>query len=86
MRFRVKIFKMTKTSQFCSIHKENTCKSSLHWNLIILTDFTVLQGMKKKLQNLSNFIFPAKVRVCDLRKNLISEGPAMQSRSKFDND
>ena len=31
--------KITKTSQFCSIHQENTCKSSLHLNLIILTYF-----------------------------------------------
>ena len=31
--------KMTKISQFCSILQENTCKSSLHLNLIILTDF-----------------------------------------------
>ena len=30
---------MTKTSYFCSIHQENTCKSSLHSNFIILTDF-----------------------------------------------
>ena len=30
---------MTKTSQFCSIPQENTCKSSLHLNLTLLTDF-----------------------------------------------
>ena len=31
--------KMSKTFSFSSIHQENTCKSSLHSNLIILTDF-----------------------------------------------
>ena len=40
--------KMTKTSYFCSIRQENTCKLCLHSNLIILTDFQVkiLQQMK----------------------------------------
>ena len=32
-------FKMTKTSYFCSIHEESTCKSSLDSNINILTDF-----------------------------------------------
>ena len=47
---------MTKTSYFCSIHQENTCKSSLHLNLIILT-FIVLQWMKTnfKLSQFSRF-------------------------------
>ena len=31
--------KMNKTFQFFSFHEENTCKSCLHSNLIILTDF-----------------------------------------------
>ena len=43
--------KMTKTSWFCSIHQENTCKSSLHWNFIILTDFHSLTVNEEKLQN-----------------------------------
>ena len=30
---------MTKTPELCSIYKEMTYKSCLHWNLIILTDF-----------------------------------------------
>ena len=30
---------MTKTSSFFSVHQGSTCKSSLHLNLIILTDF-----------------------------------------------
>ena len=43
--------KMTKTSKFCSIHQENTCKSALHSNLIILTDFHSFTVNKHKLQN-----------------------------------
>ena len=31
--------KMTETFLFCSIHQESLCKSCLHSNLIILTDF-----------------------------------------------
>ena len=42
--------KMTKTSQFCTIHQETTCKSSLHLNLIILTDFHSFTVNEKKLQ------------------------------------
>ena len=44
-------FKMTKTSQFHSIHQENTCKSSLDSNLIILTDFHNFKVNEEKLQN-----------------------------------
>ena len=43
--------KMIKTSQFCTIHKETTCKSSLHLNLIILTDFHSFTVNKKKSEN-----------------------------------
>ena len=43
--------KMTETSYFCSIHEENTCKSSLHSNLIILTDFYSFTVNEEKLQN-----------------------------------
>ena len=63
-------FKMTKTSYFSSIHQENTCKSSLHSNLIILTDFHSLTANEEKLQNYSIFKFSADVQVCDTGKNL----------------
>ena len=43
--------KMTKTSLFCSIHQENTCKSGLHSNLMILTDFDSFTVNEGKLQN-----------------------------------
>ena len=46
----VKISKMTKTSWFCTIHQETTCKSSLHLFLIILTDFHSFTVNKEKLQ------------------------------------
>ena len=49
--------KMTKTSQFCSIHQENTCKSSSHSNLIILTDFHSFTVNEEKLQKYSIFKF-----------------------------
>ena len=42
---------MTKTSYFCCIHQENTCKSSLHSNLIILTDFHSFRVNQEKLHN-----------------------------------
>ena len=42
---------MTKTSYFCSIHQENTCKSSLYSNLIILTDFHSFRVNQEKLHN-----------------------------------
>ena len=42
---------MTKTSQFFSIHQENTCKSCFHSNLIILTDFHSFTVNEDKLQN-----------------------------------
>ena len=62
---------MTKTSQFCSIHQENNCKSSLHPNLIILTDSQSFTVNEEKLQNWSIFKFSKKVRVCDFGQNLI---------------
>ena len=43
--------KMTKTSEFSSIHQENTCKSSLHWNLMILTDLHSFTVNEEELQN-----------------------------------
>ena len=43
--------KMTKTSQFCTIHQETTCKSSLHLNLMILTDFHSFTVNKKNSKN-----------------------------------
>ena len=61
---------MTKTSYFCSIHQENTCKSSLHSNMIVLTDFHSFTVNEDKLQNPSIFKISAKVRVCDSGQNL----------------
>ena len=46
----VKILKMTKTSSFCSIHQENTRKSTLHSNLIILSDFHSFTVNEEKQQ------------------------------------
>ena len=43
--------KMIKTSQFCGIHQENSCKSCLHWNLIILNDIHSFTVNEDKLQN-----------------------------------
>ena len=63
--------KITKTSQFCSIHRENTCRSSLHSNLIILTDFHSFNMNEENLKNLSIFKMSAKVRLCHLGQNLI---------------
>ena len=42
--------KMTKTSKFCSIHQENNCKSCLHSNLIILSEFHSFAADQDKLQ------------------------------------
>ena len=61
---------MTKTSYFCSIHQENTCKSSLHSNLINLTDFHSFTVNEEKLQNYSILKISAKVWVCDSQQNL----------------
>ena len=63
--------KMTKTSELCSIHQENTCKSTLHGNLIILTDFHSFTVNEEKLQNYSIFKFCSEVQVYDLGQNLI---------------
>ena len=62
--------KMTKTSSFCSIYQENTCKSCLHSNLIILTDFHSFTVNEEKLQDWLIFKFSAKFQVCDLGQNL----------------
>ena len=48
---KVKIWKWLKLLKFCSIHQENTCKSSLHSNLIILLDFHRFTVNEEKLQN-----------------------------------
>ena len=61
---------MTKTSLFCSIHQENTCKSCLHSNLIILTDFHSFTVKEDKLQT-SQF-------------EDFSSGPGMRIWSKFE--
>ena len=66
-----KNLKMTKTSEFCSIHWENTCKSSFNSNLIILTDFHSFTVNEEQPQNLSIFKFSAKVQACNLGQNLI---------------
>ena len=71
MGFIPQNLKMTKISSFCSIHQENTCKSCLHSNLIILTDFHNFTLNEEKLENYSIFKFSAKVRVCDLSQNWI---------------
>ena len=44
---------MTKTSYFSSILQENTCKWSLHLNLMIFTDFHSFTVNDDKLQNYS---------------------------------
>ena len=62
--------KMTKPSEFCSIHQENTCKSRLYLNLIIYTDFHSFTVNEDKLRNYSIFKIYPKVRLCDLRQNL----------------
>ena len=43
--------KMNKTSSYCFIHQENTCKSDLHSNLIILADCHSFTVNEDKLQN-----------------------------------
>ena len=43
--------KINKTSEFCSIFQENSCKSYLHSNLIILTDFHRFAVNEGKFQN-----------------------------------
>ena len=62
--------KMTKTSEFCSIHEENNCKSSLHLNLINLTDFQSFTLTEDKVQNQSIVKFSTKVFACDFGQNL----------------
>ena len=50
---------------------KNTCKSCLHLNLIILTDFQGFSVNEEKLQNWSIFKFSPKVRVYNSGQNLI---------------
>ena len=47
---QVKIWKWLKLLNSVTIHQENTCKSSLHSNLIILTDFHSFSVNEGKLQ------------------------------------
>ena len=61
--------KMTKTSSFCSIHQESTCKSCLHSKLIILTDVQSFTVNENKLQNYSIFEISANVWVSDFGRN-----------------
>ena len=63
--------KMAKTSQFCSIPQEDTFKSSLHSNLIILTDSQSVTVNEEELQNQSIFKLSANVRLCDLAQHFI---------------
>ena len=53
------------------IHQENTCKSFLHSNFIILTDFHSFTVNEGKLRKQSIFKFSAKVSLCDLGQNSI---------------
>ena len=71
MRFWSKLFQIfiTKTSEFCSIHQENTCKSCLHSNIIIFTNFHSFTMNEEKLQNYSIFKISDQVRVCDSGQN-----------------
>ena len=43
--------KIIKIPKFCSIHSKATCKSCLHSNLIIVTDFHGSTKNEDKLQN-----------------------------------
>ena len=52
--------KVTKTSEFCLIHQDNTRKSFLQLNLIILTHFHSFTVNEDKLQNLSIWTFLLK--------------------------
>ena len=63
--------KMTKTSEFCSIHQENTCKSCWHSKLVIFTEFHSFTVNEDKLQNYSIFKASTKVQVCKLGQNFI---------------
>ena len=47
---QVKIWKWLKLLKFCTIDQETTCTSSLHSNLIILTDFHSFTVNEEKLQ------------------------------------
>ena len=51
----VQNLKMTKTSYFCCIHQENTRKSCLQLNSIILTDFHIFTVNEEKLLNSVSF-------------------------------
>ena len=62
---------ITKTSYFFSIRQENTCKSSLHLNSMILTDFNNFKVNEDnfKISQLEDFCY----------------GPGMRFWSKFAN-
>ena len=71
MRLLSKFENDQKQFKFCSIRQENSCKSFLHSDLIILTDFHSFTVNEEKLQNQSILKFSAKVQVCDLGQNMI---------------
>ena len=66
---KVRVCDLCQNLKICSIHQENTCKSSSHSNVMILTD---LHTFKKLVQTskLVNLKISAKVRVCNLGQNL----------------
>ena len=62
---------MKKISEFSSfLLRSGYAISVKNWSLIIFTDFHSFTVNEDKLQNLSIFKFPAKVRVCDFIQNL----------------
>ena len=60
---------MTKTFIFISIHQENTCKSSLHLDLIIFDCFSQLYSEWKQTSKLVNLKISSKVQVYDFGQN-----------------
>ena len=67
---QVKIRNWLKVLNSVPIIKKNTCKSCLHSNLIILTDFHGFTLKVEKLQNQSIFKISPEVWVCDFGQNL----------------
>ena len=61
---------MTKTSQFCSIHQENTCKWSLHLNFDNFDWLSQLYSEWRQTSKLASMKISAKVGVCDWGQNL----------------
>ena len=73
MNSEEELIMIRETSQFYSIHQENTRKSCLQLNLIIFADFHSLTANEDKLQELVNF-------------RDFCYGLGMRFRSKFEND